>query len=106
VSMTAKPTKKLVRQPHVISVEVARYPMLYIVYDDGFSGEYDLSEMIAAGPVFEPLKDPEYFKTVAVATFGRSFGWNLDVIGDEIDFCIDSVRADIEAKSRNKITRP
>jgi hypothetical protein len=105
VSMATKSPKRPVRQPYVVSVEVARYPVLHIVYDDGFSGEYDLSEMIATGPAFELLKDPEYFKRVAVAPFGRSFGRNLDAIGEEIDFCVDSVRMDIEAKRRNKITR-
>lgn len=103
--MPTKRPHKSVRQRHVVSVKAIRYPVLHVVYDDGFSGEYDLSEMIATGPVFAPLKDPEYFKKVAVAPFGHSFGWNLDAIGKEIDFCIDSVRIDMEANRRNKITR-
>jgi hypothetical protein len=86
------------KQHAVVSVKAIRYPVLYLVYDDGFSGEYDLSELIATGPVFEPLKDREYFKTVALAPFGRSFGWNLDAIGDEIDFCVDSTRLRIKAR--------
>jgi hypothetical protein len=88
-----------------VSVEAVRYPVLRVVYSDGFAGEYDLSALIATGPVFAPLKDPEYFKKVAVAPFGHSFGWNLDAIGEEIDFCIDSVRIDIQAKLGNKSKR-
>jgi len=68
----------------------------------GFSGEYDLSKLIARGRIFAPLKDPEYFKQVALAPYGHSFGWNLDVLGKEIDFCIDSVRVDIEKQQRSR----
>ena len=78
------------------SVEVVRYPVLRVTFDDEFSGEYDLSELIATGPVFAPLKDQRYFDTVAVAEHGHSFGWNLQEIGHEIDFCPDSTRIQIE----------
>jgi Protein of unknown function (DUF2442) len=99
-----KRSQKPAKQYTVVSVKAIRYPVLYLVYDDGFSGEYDLSELIATGPVFEPLKDREYFKTVTLAPFGYSFGWNLDAIGDEIDFCVDSTRLRIKAQRRAKRT--
>jgi hypothetical protein len=38
----------------IVDVSVVRYPVLQVTFDDGLSGEYDLSEMIANGPVFEP----------------------------------------------------
>jgi hypothetical protein len=57
-----------------------------------------LSDVIASGEMFAPLKDPEYFKQVAIADGGHSFGWNLDAIGHEIDFCADSARIDIETE--------
>jgi hypothetical protein len=79
-------------------VEAVRYPILRIVFEDGLSGELDLSDAIATGEMFAPLKDPDYFKQVAVADGGHSFGWNLDEIGHEIDFCADSARIDIETK--------
>lgn len=82
----------------VTSVEPVRYPVLRIVFEDGLSGELDLSDDIANGEIFAPLKDPEYFKKVAVAENGHSFGWNLDAIGEEIDLCADSARIDIETK--------
>jgi hypothetical protein len=91
------------KQCRVISVKAVRYPVLHVVFNDGFAGEYDLSDLIAHGPMFAPLKDPEYFKQVAVAPYGHSFGWNLDAIGDEIDFCVDSVRSDIESKLVERI---
>ena len=95
----------MTKRYRVVSVEAVRHPVVRVVYDDGFSGEYDLSNLIANGPVFAPLKDPEYFKMVSVAPNGRSFGWNLNAVGEEIDFCIDAVRMHIEADHRNKSAR-
>ena len=80
------------------SVEAVRYPVLRLVFEDGLSGELDLSGSIASGTMFAPLKDPEYFKQVAVADGGHAFGWNLDEIGREIDFCADAARIDIETR--------
>ncbi len=80
------------------SVEVARYPVLHVTFDDGLSGEYDLSEAIMHGPMFERLKDPEFFAEVAVGEHGHTFGWNLDDVGDEIDFCPDATRIRLETQ--------
>ena len=80
------------------SVEVVSYPVLRVTFDDGLSGEYDLTELIARGPIFEPLRDREFFKTVAVGEYGHPFGWNLNDIGNEIDFCPDATRIAIETK--------
>ena len=78
------------------SVEVVRYPVLRVTFDDGLSGEYDLTDLIARGPVFAPLKDEAYFRTVAVGEYAHTFGWNLDDLGNEIDFCPDATRILIE----------
>jgi Protein of unknown function (DUF2442) len=80
------------------SVEAVRYPVLRVTFDDGLSGEYDLSDLIARGSVFAPLKDEAYFRNVAVAQHGHSFGWNLDQEGEEIDFCPDATRIRIETQ--------
>jgi hypothetical protein len=79
-------------------VEVVRYPVLRVTFDDDVSGEYDLSDLIAKGPVFAPLKDKAYFNTVSVGEHGHTFGWNLDDIGHEIDFCPDATRIRIETQ--------
>lgn len=82
----------------IASVEAVRYPVLRVTFDDGLSGEYDLTDLIAQGPMFAPLKDERYFRTVAVAPYGHSFGWNLDDEGHEIDFCPDATRIAIETR--------
>jgi hypothetical protein len=78
------------------SVEAVRYPVLRVTFDDGLSGEYDLSDLIANGPAFAALKDEAYFKTVSVGERGHTFGWNLNDLGKEIDFCPDATRILIE----------
>ncbi|NNM74436.1 DUF2442 domain-containing protein [Enterovirga aerilata] len=84
-------------RPHrIAAVEVVRYPVLRITFDDGLSGEYDLSEAIAQGPIYAPLKNETFFRTVSVGSHGHTFGWNLDVLGEEIDFCPDAARIKIE----------
>ena len=78
------------------SVEVVRYPVLCVTFDDGLSGEYDLTDLIERGPIFAAPKDEAYFRTVAVDEYGHTFGWNLDDLGHEIDFCPDATRIQIE----------
>ena len=84
---------------HIHDVKVLRYPVLVVTFTDGYSGQYDLSDCINDGPMFALLKDQEYFAHVAVGEHGRSFGWNLDDIGHEIDFCSDSTRIHIETRA-------
>ena len=37
-----------------------------IVFDDGLKGEIDFSEYLGRGPVFEPLRDVEFFKKASI----------------------------------------
>jgi hypothetical protein len=84
-------------KPHrITAVEAIRYPVLRVTFDDGLSGEYDLTDLIDQRPVFARLKDEAYFRTVSVTPAGRSFGWSFDVEGEEIDFCCDATRIKIE----------
>ena len=82
----------------VSAVKALDYPALRVTFDDGLEGVLDLSDLIAKGPVFAPLKDEAYFRTVAVGEHGWTFGWNLDVEGKEIDFCPDATRIRIETQ--------
>jgi hypothetical protein len=85
------------------NVEVVRYPVLRVTFDDGLSGEYDLSDLIADGPVLAPLKDKAYFNAVAIGDHGHTFGWNVDDIGHEIDFCPDATRIRIETQKAEEL---
>lgn len=83
-------------QHRIAAVEALEYPTLRVTFDDGLDGILDLSDLITDGPVFAPLKDEAYFRSVAVGEHGSTFGWNLDVEGKEIDFCPDATRIRIE----------
>ncbi len=85
------------------NVEVMGYPVLRVTFDDGLSGDYDLSDLIAEGPAFARLKDQVYFNTVSVGEHGHSFGWSLDDIGNEIDFCPDATRILIETQKVDEL---
>jgi hypothetical protein len=93
------------RTYRIKSVEVARYPVLHVTFDDGLSGEYDLTDLIARGPVFAPLKDEAYFRTIAEGEYGHTFGWNLDEPGHEIDFCPDATRILIETQKVEELAK-
>jgi hypothetical protein len=43
--------------------------VVWIKFQDGSEGEVDLAAELW-GPVFEPLKDPQYFKQFIVAEYG------------------------------------
>ena len=57
--------KKIKQIPRVISVTVVPPRGLRLVFDDGVEGTVDLAGDLW-GPMFEPLKDPGYFATVAI----------------------------------------
>ena len=53
--------------PDVIEVRYVRGYTVWIKFDDGTHGDVDISRSFK-GPVFEPLRDREYFKQVSVQT--------------------------------------
>ncbi len=55
------------------SIEYRSQYIYHIVFDDGKSGEVDLSEYIGKGPVFEPLRDIQFFKQATIE--GDTIAW-------------------------------
>lgn len=51
--------------PEVIEVRCVRDYTVWIKFDDGAHGEVDIS-LSFKGPVFEPLRDREYFKQIRI----------------------------------------
>lgn len=53
----------------IIKIAVPRPFVLYVEFDDGVRGEYDMTERLE-GPVFVPLRDPQVFAQVRLAEWG------------------------------------
>jgi hypothetical protein len=58
----------------VIEVRVLRHYVLEVVFADGYRREVDLEGQLR-GPVFEPLKDPEYFAKAYVDPDSGTVTW-------------------------------
>jgi hypothetical protein len=54
---------------NVTDAKYLREHTIWLKFEDGTQGEIDLSEELW-GPVFEPLKDPSYFRRFEVAEYG------------------------------------
>jgi Protein of unknown function (DUF2442) len=57
----------------VIEIEYRGGFVFRIVFDDGKSGDVDFSEYIGKGPVFDPLRDPSFFKNATIE--GGTISW-------------------------------
>jgi len=53
----------------VIDAKYLRDYVIWLRFEDGTEDEVDLAGELY-GPVFEPLKDPEYFRSFTVAEYG------------------------------------
>ncbi len=45
----------------------------HIVFDDGKSGDVDFSEYLDKGPVFQPLRDMDFFRKASIE--GGTIAW-------------------------------
>ena len=52
---------------------------VYVRFEDGLSAEVDLSYLLDYGGVFEPLRDPEFFRQVRADTEAGTIFWPGEV---------------------------
>jgi hypothetical protein len=57
--------KKITKIPRVTAVEVVPPFRLHLTFDDDVTRDIDLADELW-GPMFEPLKDPEFFAQVSI----------------------------------------
>ena len=57
---------------HVTDARHVRDHFVTITFNDGTSADIDLSDSLD-GPIFEPLKDVEYFKSFSIV--GHTIAW-------------------------------
>ena len=75
----------------ITSVEVVLPGVLKLAWTDGYEGLVDLRGIIAQGPIFEPIRDPENFKNVRIAEYGHSIYWG-EADDEDVDFGCDRLR--------------
>ena len=68
--------------PKLMEVKACEGYRIWVRFDDGVSGEVDLSHLVGKG-VFKAWNDPEFFKGVYVAE-GHAIAWS-----EELDMCPD-----------------
>jgi hypothetical protein len=75
----------------ITSAEAVLPGVLKLAWSDGYEGIVDLRGLTAAGEIFEPIRKPENFARVRVASYGHSIYWGEE--GSEIvDFGCDRLR--------------
>ena len=57
----------------VKAIEYRRDRVFHITFDDGLEGEVDFAEYVGKGPVFEPLRDEEFFRRASIE--GGTIAW-------------------------------
>ena len=62
-----------------------------VTFADGFSSEVDLAPLLNCGPIFQPLRQLDFFRRVTIAPDGVP-EWS-----DDLDLSPDSLRAWCEA---------
>lgn len=59
----------------VVDVEALAHYRLRVTFSDGLVRDVDLDHLRDRGPVFDPLRDPDYFARVAVDPELRTVVW-------------------------------
>lgn len=64
---------------------------LRATFADGFTGEVDITPLLRCGPIFEPLLEPGFFRSVKISSYG------VPEWGDDLDLSPGSLRVWCEA---------
>ena len=84
--------KEIIRMKRIISVEPLPDYRLRLKFEDGVTGEVDLSGEMGKG-VFAAWNNPNVFGAVKIGRNGRALVWT-----DELDLCADALYLEITGK--------
>lgn len=65
----------LVEPPKLIEALPLDGYEVHLRFADGLAADVDLSYLLDYGPVFEPLRDIEYFRKLRIEEFGTTIEW-------------------------------
>lgn len=57
----------------IVSLHCLSGHSVHIVFDDGLEGVVDLTEYLGKGPIFKPLRDPDFFRQTRIE--GGTIAW-------------------------------
>ena len=60
--------------PRLVEARYVRDYVIWLRWNDGSQGEVDLREELD-GPIFEPLRDPTYFRRFTLSTEMHTLVW-------------------------------
>ena len=61
--------------PRAVEMRLLEDHRVYVVFKDGTEGVADLSDLVGRGPVFEPLRDPAFFRKVRLNEEWGTIEW-------------------------------
>lgn len=65
----------MVLPPDLIEAVPLEKHEVHLRFADGLAADIDLSYLLDYGPVFEPLRDVEYFRELRITEFGDTIEW-------------------------------
>jgi hypothetical protein len=92
------------RLPHVTAVTVLGHYELRLTFDDGLTGDVDVSDLRDAGPVFEPLRNPDCFAQAYIDPKGKTVAWPGNIDLDPESLYDEASRSQVSAKNRKRRT--
>jgi hypothetical protein len=61
--------------PRLLEARPTEGTLVWLRWEDGLAAEVDLGRVVGGGPVFQPLRDPEYFRRIAIYPGGMTLHW-------------------------------
>lgn len=77
--------------PNLLEARSTEGHRVYVRFEDGLAAEVDLSYLLDYGGVFEPLRDPEFFRQVRADTELGTITWP-----GEVDIAPETLYADAQ----------
>jgi hypothetical protein len=65
--------------PRLLEAQATADWSVWVRFEDGVSGEIDFEDLRDGGPVFRPLRDPDFFRQVKVDDRAVTFEWPGEV---------------------------